>query len=88
MIALINLVCQSLYMPGVNIEDLAESGMPIVIVRRRVEGDSEVVIYRPIMRRVLGNNEWVRIITQVSEYYDCKVLVNTGKDQVLECQPV
>ena len=89
MITLINLACQPLHMPGVNgvIEDLAESGVPIVIVRRRVGSDSEVVIYRPVMRRVVNTNDWARLIAELTEYYDCRVVVRSDKDQVIECHP-
>ena len=89
MVILISLVYQPLHMPGVNgvIESLAEVGVSLIIIRRRVGNDNEVVIYKPVGRFVLSNNDWTRVIAQVTEYYDCKVLMGAGKDQVLECHP-
>ena len=76
-------------MPGVNgvIASLAEVGASLIIVRRRVGSDNEVVIYKPVGRFVLGGNDWARFIAQVTEYYDCHIIVRSDKDQVMECQP-
>ena len=78
-----------MHVPGVNgvIEELAESGVSLIIVRRWVGGDNEVVIYRPIIRRVVNTNDWARLIAELTEYYDCRVVVRSDKDQVMECHP-
>ena len=69
------------------VSNLTESSEPMIIIRRRNEHDSEVVVYKPVGRYTINRQDWARIIGLITEHFDCRIVARGDREELLECVP-